>query len=142
MNTTPKKTQIYTLQHRCRLFFENAYLQKKGVQYYYAAKDASALKQILGKIKFLMPHEEQDNEQKIEDNFQAFINTILFTNGLRNTWIIDNLSLSLINSKFNEIYSQLTHGKAKHNEQQSTGVSDEYIQRIAAEVAANGGLAF
>ena len=137
-----EKTNTYTLQHRCRLFFENAYLQKKGVQYYYAAKDATALKQILGKIKFLMPHEEQDNEQKIEDNFQAFINTILFTNGLRNTWIIDNLSLSLINSKFNEIYSQLTHGQAKHNEQQSTGVSDEYIQRIAAEVAANGGLAF
>lgn len=102
-----------SMQHRCRLFFESAYEQKKGVKYYYAAKDASALKQILGKIKFLMPHEEQNDEQKIEGNFQAFINTILFTNGLRNTWIIDNLSLSLINSKFNEIYSQLTHGTTK-----------------------------
>lgn len=108
-------TKTPSLQHRCRLFFENAYLQKKGVQYYYAAKDASALKQILGKIKFLMPHEEQSNEQKIEDNFQAFINTILFTNRLRNTWVIDNLSLSLINSKFNEIYSQLTHGNRQPN---------------------------
>ena len=106
-------TKTPSLQHRCRLFFESAYEQKKGVKYYYAAKDASALKQILGKIKFLMPQEEQNDEQKIEDNFQAFINTILFTNQLHNTWIIDNLSLSLINSKFNEIYSQLTHGTTK-----------------------------
>jgi hypothetical protein len=106
-------TKTPSLQHRCRLFFESAYEQKKGVKYYYAAKDASALKQVLGKIKFLMPQEEQNNEQKIEDNFQAFINTILFTNQLHNTWIIDNLSLSIINSKFNEIYSQLTHGTTK-----------------------------
>lgn len=111
MSTTPKNAKPFTMQHRCRLFFENAYEQKKGVKYYYAAKDASALKQILGKIKFLMPLEEQNDEQKLEDNFQAFINTILFTNQLHNTWIIDNLSLSIINSKFNEIYSQLTHGK-------------------------------
>jgi hypothetical protein len=95
------------------MFFENAYEQKKGVKYYYAAKDASALKQILAKIKFLMPQEEQNDEQSLEGNFQAFVNTILFTNQLHNTWIIDNLSLSLINSKFNEIYSQLTHGTAK-----------------------------
>lgn len=106
-------TKTPSMQHRCRLFFESAYEQKKGVKYYYAAKDASALKQILGKIKFLMPPEEQNDEQKLEDNFQAFINTILFTNQLHNTWIIDNLSLSLINSKFNEIYSQLTHGTAR-----------------------------
>jgi len=108
-----KITQTYTIQHRCRMFFENAYEQKKGVKYYYAAKDASALKQILAKIKFLMPQEEQNDEQSLEGNFQAFVNTILFTNQLHNTWIIDNLSLSLINSKFNEIYSQLTHGTAK-----------------------------
>lgn len=106
-------TKTPSIQHRCRLFFESAYEQKKGVKYYYAAKDASALKQILGKIKFLMPQEEQNDEQKLEDNFQAFINTILFTNQLHNTWIIDNLSLSIINSKFNEIYSQLTHGTTK-----------------------------
>lgn len=115
-------TKTPSLQHRCRLFFENAYEQKKGVKYYYAAKDASALKQILGKIKFLMPQEEQNDEQKLEDNFQAFINTILFTNQLHNTWIIDNLSLSIINSKFNEIYSQLTHGTTKQP-------SDADIQR-------------
>ena len=108
-----KTTQTYTIQHRCRMFFENAYEQKKGVKYYYAAKDASALKQILAKIKFLMPPEEQNNEQSLEGNFQAFVNTILFTNQLHNTWIIDNLSLSIINSKFNEIYSQLTHGTTK-----------------------------
>lgn len=137
-------TKAPSMQHRCRLFFESAYEQKKGVKYYYAAKDASALKQILGKIKFLMPPEEQNDEQKIEDNFQAFINTILFTNHLHNTWIIDNLSLSIINSKFNEIYSQLTHGTTRQQtyRQQRGGVSDEYIRNLAAQAEANGGLAF
>ena len=30
-------TKTPSLQHRCRLFFESAYEQKKGVKYYYAA---------------------------------------------------------------------------------------------------------
>lgn len=103
----------HTLQHRCRTYFETAYEQKKGEPYYYAAKDAAALKGILNKIKFLMPEDEKNDEQKLETNFQVFTNAIMSSMQKLNVWVYDNLSLPIINSKFNEIYSQLKNGRTK-----------------------------
>lgn len=109
-----EEPKVYTIQHRCRTFFENIYEQKKGDKYYYAAKDAAALKQLLNKIKFLMPEEQKKDEVKLEENFQIFINTI-FHSKILGAWITDNLSLPIINDKFNEIYSQLKNGKSSSN---------------------------
>ena len=106
-----EEAKVYTIQHRCRTFFETIYEQKKGDKYYYAAKDAAALKQLLNKIKFLMPEEQKKDEAKLEENFQIFINTI-FHSKILGAWITDNLSLPIINDKFNEIYSQLKNGKS------------------------------
>lgn len=135
-----KKEKKYSAAHRCRLAFEQQYLQFKGEEYYYAAKDANAVKQLIDKIKTKMPDEDKDNDDAIAFNFDAFIQAIL-NSGRVEKWIIDNFSLPVINSKFNEIYSQLKNGTARQQQQQR-GPSDEYIQRIAAELAANGGLAF
>lgn len=109
-----EEPKVYTIQHRCRTFFETIYEQKKGDKYYYAAKDAAALKQLLNKIRFLMPEEQKKDEAKLEDNFQIFINTI-FHSKILGAWITDNLSLPIINDKFNEIYSQLKNGKSSSN---------------------------
>lgn len=109
-----EEPKVYTIQHRCRTFFETIYEQKKGDKYYYAAKDAAALKQLLNKIKFLMPEEQKKDEAKLEENFQIFINTIFNSKNL-GAWITDNLSLPIINDKFNEIYSQLKNGKSSSN---------------------------
>ena len=109
-----EEPKVYTIQHRCRTFFETIYEQKKGDKYYYAAKDAAALKQLLNKIKFLMPEEQKKDEVKLEENFQIFINTI-FHSKILGAWITDNLSLPIINDKFNEIYSQLKNGKSSSN---------------------------
>ena len=135
-----EEPKVYTIQHRCRTFFETIYEQKKGDKYYYAAKDAAALKQLLNKIKFLMPEEQKKDEAKLEENFQIFINTI-FHSKILGAWITDNLSLPIINDKFNEIYSQLKNGKPRQQQQQN-GPTDDFLRRVAAEVAANGGLAF
>lgn len=135
-----EEPKVYTIQHRCRTFFETIYEQKKGDKYYYAAKDAAALKQLLNKIKFLMPEEQKNDEAKLEENFQIFINTI-FHSKILGAWITDNLSLPIINDKFNEIYSQLKNGTAKQYRQQS-GITDDQIRSIAERVAENGGLAF
>ena len=109
-----EEPKVYTIQHRCRTFFETIYEQKKGDKYYYAAKDAAALKQLLNKIKFLMPEEQKKDDAKLEENFQIFINTI-FHSKILGAWITDNLSLPIINDKFNEIYSQLKNGKSSSN---------------------------
>lgn len=107
-----KKEKKYSAAHRCRLAFEQQYLQFKGEEYYYAAKDASAVKQLIDKIKTKMPDDLKENEDELVQNFTVFIQAILH-GGKVERWILDNLSLPVINSKFNEIYSQLKNGAAK-----------------------------
>ena len=136
-----KPPEELSLVHRCRMIFEKYYLQKKGDPYYYlGAQDAMAIKQILQKIRFHMPDDIKDDEQKQEENFEIFVSMICSSPKVEN-WIIDNLSLGTINSKFNQIYSQLKNGTAAQQRQQS-GITDDQIRSIAERVAANGGLAF
>lgn len=136
-----KPPEELSLVHRCRMIFEKYYLQKKGDPYYYlGAQDAMAIKQILQKIRFHMPDDIKDDEQKQEENFEIFVSMICSSPKVEN-WIIDNLSIATINSKFNQIYSQLKNGTAAQQRQQS-GITDDQIRSIAERVAANGGLAF
>lgn len=107
------KEKKYTVTHRCRLIFEQEYLQKTGIEYYYTPKDAAAVKQLIGKIRKYLPGDEKENEEVIVQNFSIFIHMIC-TSGKVEKWIVDNLSLSNINSKFNEIYSQLKNGRQQH----------------------------
>ncbi len=78
--------------------FENYYLKVKGIAYYFqGGKDGSALKQIITKIKSYCGNNEdlilQSWQVILEKNPDKFIN--------------DNLSISLINSKFNEIIAKI-----------------------------------
>lgn len=107
-----KKEKKYSAAHRCRLAFEQQYLQFKGEEYYYAAKDANAVKQLIDKIKTKMSDDLKENEDELVQNFTVFIQAIIHS-GKVERWILDNLSLPVINSKFNEIYSQLKNGTAK-----------------------------
>lgn len=109
-----KADKTPSIQHRCRLHFEAAYEAKKGDKYYYAAKDAAALKGVLKKIQFLMPEADKENEAALENNFKIFVDAI-FNSRTLGTWINDNLSLPLINGKFNEIYAQLKDNGSNHN---------------------------
>lgn len=101
-----------TINTHCRLIFEAIYLQKKGTEYYFEGKDAGAISRLIKKIQAKMPENERFENHAIAENFKIFIEAI-FNSGRVEKWIIDNLSLSIINSKFNEIYSQLKNGTAK-----------------------------
>lgn len=132
-----KPPEELSLVHRCRMIFEKYYLQKKGDPYYYlGAQDAMAIKQILQKIRFHMPDDIKDDEQKQEENFEIFVSMICSSPKVEN-WIIDNLSLGTINSKFNQIYSQLKNGtaSAKPTNRHQPKYSAEFLADIAAGLA-------
>jgi len=129
------KEKKYTITHRCRLVFEQQYLQKKGEEYYYTPKDAQATKQLIDKIKSKMPDEEKDNEESLETNFTAFIQAIL-NSGKVEKWVLDNLSLPVINSKFNEIYAQLKNGTSRqpnNGSDPNCRISRDFIERTMRE---------
>lgn len=106
------KEKKYTITHRCRLVFEKEYMTKNGIAYYYSPKDSSALKQLIGKIRMFMPYEDKNNDDALEYNFTAFIHAIL-NSGKVEKWVLDNFSIPVINSKFNEIYAQLKNGTSR-----------------------------
>lgn len=76
--------------------FLDFYLRKNQIEFYWTAKEAGSLKNLITKLKFYCKEEE-----KIPDTFSA----ILEKNN--DKWINDNLSVSLINSKFNEIVQKI-----------------------------------
>lgn len=130
------KEKKYTITYRCRLVFEREYLQKKGNDYYFAAKDAAAIKQLIGKIRKFMPDEDKNNDDVLEYNFTAFIQAIL-NSGKVEKWVLDNLSLPVINSKFNEIYAQLKNGTSRQQPNNGSDpncrISRDFIEETMRE---------
>ena len=90
-------------------FFLNCYQSKTSSDFYWEVKDAVALTKLLDKIKAKVrekfpeiENESAEFKEKLTSGFQ-----IILTN-IKDKWILDNYSLPIINTKFNEIYSQIT----------------------------------
>jgi len=75
--------------------FLDYYSANKQMEYYWTAKDGMNLKQLITKLK------HYTDEAKIPMTFQAMLKKN------KDKWINDNLSISIINSKFNEIVSKI-----------------------------------
>jgi hypothetical protein len=107
-----KEKTVFT---ECKGIFLDAYRAHTNAGYYFAAKDAGALKQIVVKIEHL------------NDSAEADLTKATFGALMKNLpkWYRDSaFSLAVINSKFNEIIAEIRkHGK------EEKGVSDDYLQR-------------
>ena len=75
--------------------FLDFYLRNKQIEFYWTAKEAGSLKNLIVKLK------HYTEEEKIPDTFLAMLEQN------KDKWINDNLSVSIINSKFNEIVSKI-----------------------------------
>ena len=138
----PRKASPYTFEEQrlhgdLKRIYDEEWKAAHGEPFYWSPTAMAALVKIKKQIVFLMPESDKGNTEVIKDNFRIFVHLTLTTDG----WYRANGTPQVISSKFNELYTQLKNGKQQHRQQQQ-GVSDEYLQRIAAEVAAEGGLAF
>lgn len=98
----------FVLQTEMKGLFEDYYKSKKGVIYYYDGKSAGNLKQIIQKIRAVSPKEEVSDEQVLTAWKYILLN-------LNDTWVLDNLDLNIINSKFNTIISKIKNGSTNSN---------------------------
>lgn len=104
-----------------REIFCGLFEQFYGTSYYWTAKDYVALKQLLNKIKnkYTERRKDYDNEV-ILAGFKHYLHAVY---NLKNDWYNSNFSMTILNSKFNELYVAIS-GKKQGK------ISNDYKQRI------------
>ena len=96
----PSKKKNTSLNSRARTAFEEHFKQTFGESYYWTAKDAGAMTQLLQKLKY---QREQKSMDVSDDSMMVALNYLL--SSVKEGWIFENFSVTNINSKFNEIVS-------------------------------------
>ena len=101
-----------TLVSKARKIFESVYLELYGSPYYWSAKDATNMQQLLKKISFSRTNRasplpaDDDSVLSALDQFLRSINK---------DWISNNFSVPKINSYYNDIISEIKNTKSKNN---------------------------
>lgn len=100
-NNPPTPPEGEGINKKARLAFEAHYRQVFGSDYYWTAKDAGAMSQLLQKLRFQREQKQMDvSDESVLYALQYLLSSV------REGWIFENFSVTNINSKFNEIVSQ------------------------------------
>jgi hypothetical protein len=105
------------------------YDELKHEHYYWTGKDSAHLKQLLAKIRAKMaemPSPTPATDADVVANMELFCRKACEAD----SWVADNLSPAIINSKFNELYTKIKNGRTKPNQ----GVSQEYRRKLAEQL--------
>ena len=103
----------------------------KGERYYWTGKDSAHLKQLLAKIRAKMaemPSPTPATDADTVTNMELFCRKA----AKADSWVADNLSVAIINSKFNELYTKIKNGKSATNNKPDSS----YLQGIIADLNA------
>ena len=116
-NTPSKpKKRPNPLNSEARKLFEERYQALFSSNYYWSAKDAGNMSSLLKKLKF------QREKKNLPIDDQGVLNALKYLlDSITDGWILENFSVTNINSKFNEIVSQIMarkqeHGNTKHTD--------------------------
>lgn len=128
---TPPKGE--GLNAKARSLFEIHYRQLFGSDYYWMAKDAGAMSQLLKKLKFQREQKRMDvSDESILYALQYLLSAI------KEGWIFENFSVTNINSKFNEIISQvksIRNGSNRSSYTSKQEANDYAMQQYLADRA-------
>lgn len=115
------------LRGQCKEMFLSFYKEKFQTDFYWTAKDANNLIGLVKKISFKVK-EKFPQKENINDDVLAGMNHLLLQ--IKDSWVLANFSIPIINSKFNEIFIQIKSGN--HGKQQSTATNaTERNQEVA-----------
>lgn len=115
-NNTPHTPQGECLNSKARFLFEEHFRKVFSSDYYWTAKDAGAMSQIIQKLTF----------QRKQKNLEISDETLLYAldyllSSIKEGWIFENFSVTNINSKFNEIISKARNGNNSSGNQSGEG---------------------
>ena len=103
----PKTKKEPTLVTRAKKIFEPYFEKKTGEKYYWKAADGAQMKRLLSQLRF----SRQNKGLSVED--EDLLSTLqIFLDKITDNWILSNLSVSNISSKYNELVSQARKNKS------------------------------
>lgn len=104
-NIPPTPPKGEGINSKARFLFQHHFRETFGSDYYWTAKDAGAMSQLLKKLKFQRKQKEMDvSDDSILYALQYLLSSV------REGWIFENFSVTNINSKFNEIIANARNG--------------------------------
>lgn len=99
--TKTKSKKEPTIVTQGRNIFEAYFEKKTGEKYYWKAADGAQMKRLLNQLKFSREHRGLTNSDKdLIDALQVFLDKIT------DNWMLANLSVPNISSKYNELVAQ------------------------------------
>ena len=103
----PKTKKEPTLVTRAKNIFEPYFEKKTGEKYYWKAADGAQMKRLLSQLRF----SRQNKGLSVED--EDLLSTLqIFLDKITDNWMLSNLSVSNISSKYNELVSQARKNKS------------------------------
>lgn len=100
-NIPPTPPKGEGVNSKARLLFENYFRETFSDSYYWTAKDAGAMSQLLNKLKF------QRKQKKMDVSDDSILYALQYLlSSVKEGWIFENFSVTNINSKFNEIVAK------------------------------------
>lgn len=117
--------------------WEEIYTKLTANTFFWTKRENVAVQSIVGRITKMMEEAGRDPTDTEKENALCWFVESLWQ--LDDQWIRTNFVPHVIDGKFNEYYNQLKqakNGKPKHNTAGNpTGVSADYLARVAAELA-------
>lgn len=95
------KSEPKEINSKARFLFEEYFKKTFSNSYYWTAKDAGAMSQLLQKLTF----SRTQKNMPVDDDSVLYALQILLSS-IKEGWIFENFSVTNINSKYNEIISQ------------------------------------
>jgi hypothetical protein len=122
--TKTKSKKEPTIVTQGRNIFEAYFEKKTGEKYYWKAADGAQMKRLLNQLKFSREHRGLTTSGKdLIDALQVFLDKIT------DNWMLANLSVPNISSKYNELVAQARKGKGQIGIILRNNTDDKYLNQ-------------
>lgn len=101
-----RKSESKEINSKARFLFEEYFKKTFFDSYYWTAKDAGNMSQLLQKLTF-----SREQKQMPVDDASVLYALQVFLSSVKDGWLLENFSVANLNSKYNEIIAQAKNGK-------------------------------
>ena len=122
--TKTKSKKEPTIVTQGRYIFEAYFEKKTGEKYYWKAADGAQMKRLLNQLKFSRENRGLTiSDKDLIDALQVFLDKIT------DNWMLANLSVPNISSKYNELVAQARKGKGQIGIILRNNTDDKYLNQ-------------